>query len=998
MSRLIALLCCLSFAFSSYAAPARRISIGKNPVLTMTKNNVEIVVPAGSTKVAAFAASELKKILGESFKGSIPVVNKINNSKVSIVLGENALSKRAGISLNGLPRDAYIIKTVGKDIYILGKDSAKQDPVRELKRGIWAHMYERGTLFGVYGFLEDVAGVRFYFPGKMGTVVPKYKDLKVGKLDIVYYPDFTTRKFSFYSGKWYEGNNRDKKIHPGKNLNMYRLRMETFYVPNCHGLARLGYLKRFGKSNPEYFALTKTGERHNNPAMPHPGQLCYNSKVREEIAKDAIAYLRDPSKASAQARNVSTRSGRHGWDPSAVQPGYFNVMPQDALYPCRCAKCKKYFDGTEQDMSEFIWEFTADIANRVKKAGAPGKVTMMAYHPYQPVPKTVTLPDNVMVMTAIRGPWNEHLSTLRDRDDQLVKDWVKKCRGEKTWLWTYTNKYGKLDIPGLPSSTPEEVGNFYKRQSPYIFGAYMQSSCDYYLFIHLNAYVFSKVCWDNKTDVKALLKEYYQKMYGSAAPAMEKIFKRLSHLWLSKIAGNPIDTPLGPQCIPPADYQVWEEIYSPKELASLNKQFDQAEKLAKKNKEALMRVKFMRKEFFGPLLAAAKKYGSSKNEIADLKFSVKKVSSDQIKIDGKLNDSAWKKSGKIYLAPFRGGKSTVTTTVSILKDDKYLYIGFDCEEPEMDKIVAGKRAANDSNIWRDSGVEIFLNPSGDRKNYYQFMINAAGSMVDIKCKKIGSGNTGDIDWNSNAKYAVLKGKDNWTAEIAIPVSSLKGFNKKGFPANFNRNRVLKTDKKYQKLFTWSPFIRQGFHDLQNFGSIVFGKIKDSSILNNPDFSVKARGRNLGKWIGAQKRFMKPGQFWGLDKSTYMVGGQSLKISDTKGTSKICLTQMLPQLKPNTKYLLTFFIKTEDIKPMGAKACGAVVNIWGEKNQFIPRNWYTGTMPWTKQGFEIRTGPNTNGIYKLGRNKGKKMTSYIRLFLMRSTGTVWFDDVRLREIK
>jgi Domain of unknown function (DUF4838)/Carbohydrate family 9 binding domain-like len=994
MSRLIPLLCCFGFVLTSFAVVPRKVSIGKFPVLTLNKHNVEIVVPSGSSKVASFGATELKKILSQSLGGTIPVVSKPTKGKVSIVLGNNALSQKAGISLKSIPRDGFIIKSVGKNIYILGKDDPRKDPVRAMPDGIWAQYFERGTLFGVYDFLERIVGVRFYFPGKIGTVVPAHKNLKTGKIDVVYYPDFTTRKYSMYSGKWYEGNNRDKYVHPGKNLNLYRLRMETRYIPNCHGLSRLGFLNRFGKSNPEYFALMTSGKRHNNPGLAHPGQLCYNSKVRDEIAKDAVAFL---SGKSAKSRRIMTKWGAV-WDQSGFQPGYFNVMPQDGMYPCRCAKCIKYFDGGDQAMSEFIWEFTADIANRVKKKDIPGKLTMMAYGQYRPVPKTVDIPDNVMVMTAVRGPWNEHLTKLRDHEVKLIKDWVKKCGGEKTWLWNYANKYGKLEIPGLPACTPQAIGSYYKRVAPDIFGAYMQSGTDNYIFNHMNLYVFSKVCWDNNTDVDALLKEYYKKMYGPAAPVMEKIFKRLEYLWLYKIAGNPIETPLGPQCLPPADYQIWEKIYSPTELASMNKQFNQAEKLAKKDRDALGRVKFMRKEFFGPLLAASKNYRKNKNEIADLKFAIKKVPAGKsIKLDGKLNDTAWKQSKKVYLVPYKGKNGMVHTSVMGLTDGKNLYFAFDCAEPLMNKIVASRRKSNDTSIWRDSEVELFLNPSGDRKNYYQWLINAAGSMVDIKCKKIGAGNSGDVRWNSKAKVAVFKGKNRWTAEIAIPINSLKGFNNKGFPANFNRNRMLISKQKYHKLFTWSPFLRAGFHDLQNFGSIVLGDIKDNSIINNSDFSAKPHGRSLGKWVGPQKKNMKPGQSWGLDKSTFMAGGQSIKLSDSKGLTKICLTQMLPKLKPNTKYLLTFFVKTKDIVPTG-KSGGAVVNIWDEKNRWYPKNWYKGTMPWSKQGFKITTGPDTNSISKSGPRKGKKHRSYIRLFLIKCTGTAWFDDVKLREIK
>ena len=100
-------------------------------------------------------------------------------------------------------------------------------------------------------------------------------------------------------------------------------------------------------------------------------------------------------------------------------------------------------------------------------------------------------------------------------------------------------------------------------------------------------------------------------------------------------------------------------------------------------------------------------------------------------------------------------------------------------------------------------------------------------------------------------------------------------------------------------------------------------------------------------------------------------------------------QRLPGLKPNETYLLTFFVKTEKIAPRNPEqgGVGACVNVWTSKNEWFPKNWYTGTMPWTKQGFVIKTDGQVN----------KDKTSYIRLRLGNANGAVWYDDVRLREL-
>ncbi|MEI3005661.1 MAG: hypothetical protein V8T87_13735 [Victivallales bacterium] len=70
------------------------------------------------------------------------------------------------------------------------------------------------------------------------------------------------------------------------------------------------------------------------------------------------------------------------------------------------AACWKHFSQPEQAQSNYIWSFFADICKGVKKSGATGWLTTMAYGQYRPIPE-VEIPDNLLVMLALRGPWNE---------------------------------------------------------------------------------------------------------------------------------------------------------------------------------------------------------------------------------------------------------------------------------------------------------------------------------------------------------------------------------------------------------------------------------------------------------------------------------------------------------------------------------------------------------------------------------------------------------------
>lgn len=445
----------LAHPFDPDLRPPRSVILDSTTQLVLAhagRPNCEIVVERKGPSVVRFAAEELASCLTQIIGAEIPVVNTPGGQAIPIILGDNAFSRAAGLSVDSLPRDAFIIRSINNAIYILGIDAPEFKAYAA--KPLWQLRLERGTLFGVYAFLERFADVGFYFPGEIGTVLPTNPDLTVPSMDIFDRPDMVVRRMS-PSGIWYDNNDQS-------NLNYARLRMFTDYIPNCHGLGRMAYRERFSQSHPEYFALLPTGARHNDPAMPHTGQLCFNSAIVEEIYQDARSYLLGEGPEVRQVYH--DRYQRMAWDHSAVAPGYFNVMPQDGMYLCQCDACKPTWAQGAQATSDFIWKLTCDWANRLKAEGIPGYLTQMAYSPYALAP-SFTIPDNVMVMVAVQGPWTERVAENRRQNLEKIREWHEKL-GEKVWLWTYILKYGGANIPGVPISTPRAVGNFYKEVAP----------------------------------------------------------------------------------------------------------------------------------------------------------------------------------------------------------------------------------------------------------------------------------------------------------------------------------------------------------------------------------------------------------------------------------------------------------------------------------------------------------------------------------------------------
>ena len=358
----------------------RKIGVGKTPVLTLTPGNFDIVA-CQNTPTIKLAAKEIADALSEVFSTPVKPVTSPSGKAVEIRVGDLELAKKLGIDPARFDRDGFVIRTEGNKILIIGRDLPQSRPLKDVHRsglkGEWA------TLFGAYDFLERFANIRYYFPGKLGTYAPKAKKLDIPAVDIYDRPDFLQRRFNDYNFdqmpiRRYKGWNG--------SLNKLRNRVETVFIPNCHGLANLGYNYRFGKSHPEYFALNAGNWRMNRTDGREldRNQLCLSSAIKGEIVRDAISFLK---KEPPSVRGIRDAAGEVRWSYYfPLGTPCFNIMPQDGAYFCRCPQCLKHFSKGPQAINDHYWQFFSDICNEVKKSGVPGYFTTMAYHDYCRVP------------------------------------------------------------------------------------------------------------------------------------------------------------------------------------------------------------------------------------------------------------------------------------------------------------------------------------------------------------------------------------------------------------------------------------------------------------------------------------------------------------------------------------------------------------------------------------------------------------------------------------
>ena len=145
-----------------------------------------------------------------------------------------------------------------------------------------------------------------------------------------------------------------------------------------------------------------------------------------------------------------------------------------------------------------------------------------------------------------------------------------------------------------------------------------------------------------------------------------------------------------------------------------------------------------------------------------------------IVLDGRLTEPAWQQAGRVEewyeTAPGDNVTPKVQTTGYLAYDDKYLYVGFDCRDPDPGRIRAPV-ADRDSLTGNVDHVGVLIDSRNDGKTATLFAASAAGVQYDsIWDDSVATDDTApDFYWDAAAHVD----ERGWTLEMRIPFSSLR---------------------------------------------------------------------------------------------------------------------------------------------------------------------------------------------------------------------------------
>ncbi|HEX6899487.1 MAG TPA: DUF5916 domain-containing protein [Thermoanaerobaculia bacterium] len=146
----------------------------------------------------------------------------------------------------------------------------------------------------------------------------------------------------------------------------------------------------------------------------------------------------------------------------------------------------------------------------------------------------------------------------------------------------------------------------------------------------------------------------------------------------------------------------------------------------------------------------------------------------EIKIDGRMDEEAWKHALAVPLAveidPTQNVESPVAGTAYLIYDEGHLYAAFQCDDPEPRAIRA--HLADRDTPFRDDFVGLMIDTFNDQRRGYELFVNPFGVQMDLALSEAAN-NREDESWDAIWHSAGRVHETGYTVEMAIPYTSLR---------------------------------------------------------------------------------------------------------------------------------------------------------------------------------------------------------------------------------
>ncbi len=446
-----------------------------------------VYVGAQATADERAAAAELARVLGLMSGLEWPVQTEPEGQSLGFYVGRTAAAGRLLPELKPshdlfAPRpgeigpDGIRLRTVGDRVFVEGGTP-------------------EATLFAVSWLVQRHGGVRWYWPGTTGEVIPRRERWILPDLAEVHEPAYVSREISGLRGEpgrvWQRHNGLRQRLEYSHNLT-------RIFPPELHDV------------HPEWFGLVN-GERrrplggrdwHWQPDLANPEVAVFAA------ARAAEALAADPRRASfSLGMNDTVRFDQGEGTRAAVAPlRYFRGMP---------------------DYSPLVFGFM----NRAVAALPPSLdnryLGCLAYFWCEDVPPFPVDPRVVPYVTTDRTQFYD--PAYRAADFALMSRWQGSgARAYGIWEYGYGTAYV---VPRVPHAMLAEAvrEGWWRGARGYIADTGPHAGFDAF-----KVWMLAQLLQEPERSTEALADDFFPGWYGPAAEPMRRFFARCEEVWMAQ--------------------------------------------------------------------------------------------------------------------------------------------------------------------------------------------------------------------------------------------------------------------------------------------------------------------------------------------------------------------------------------------------------------------------------------------------------------------------------
>lgn len=429
-------------------------------------SNYDIVLCEGASVSERTAAYELSDYLHKISGANIPVANGSRHGRKYIYVGYDGFVGNAlGAKRPNNDDEGFRLVSSKGNLYIYGGK-------------------ERGTMYGVYRFLDEKLGVRWYT--KEVVKVPRLRKFELNDLDEREEPAFAYRSVLYYTSlhniDW-NAHNMVNSILGASNENKYG---GTQGYLGVHTMTSMVSAKEFFKDHPEYFALND-GKRIDN------GQLCLSNP---NVIKLLISRTIDEIKKYPGC-----------WS--------YSVSQDDNSLFCQCKKCRALEKRYGGPSGLVLWAVNK-VADAVGQKYPDVRIGTLAYHLTQKPPVNIYPRKNVEIRFCMDGCFSHPLTASENAaiyND--LKGWNKLTSNIVIWDYSTSFYHYLMPVPSINriASNMSLFKNFH------FHGVMEMGQYDAYggEFYELKQWLFAKLLWNPSDNPDSLVRDFIYGVYGKAA-------------------------------------------------------------------------------------------------------------------------------------------------------------------------------------------------------------------------------------------------------------------------------------------------------------------------------------------------------------------------------------------------------------------------------------------------------------------------------------------------